>query len=141
MGSAPWDHGPWADNIDTVEALKEIHLGDLEGMFWSDAYETYGDVLQQWKVDPGNTRMPSGETLAEVQARVTGAIETLVQQHSGQKILVVSHGFALLSFLCSVLKIDLKNFRTLWLDPLGLSHIVYERERTYVRRINHVIGS
>jgi len=127
--------------ITALEALKEIYLGSLEGMYWDEAYTSYAHVLNQWKEDPGNTRMPDGETLAEVQGRVTSAIRDIVKKHEGQKILVVSHGFALLSFLCSVLHIDLKNFRSLWLDPLGLSHVVYEKERTFVRRINHVLSS
>jgi broad specificity phosphatase PhoE len=129
------------DEIQSIDDLKEIYLGDLEGMFWSDAYQEHSELLDQWKIDPGNTRMPHGETLNEVQTRVTLAISEILERHPAERILVVGHGFALLSYLCGVLGIDLKHFRRLWLDPLGLTEVVHSAERSYVRRINQPLGT
>jgi len=117
-------------------ALMELHLGELEGMYATEARERYAHVLTQWKEAPTSVHMPGGESLVEVQARVSNCIEDIVTQNPGGSVLVVAHGFALLSFVCHVLHLPLDNFRQLHLDHLGLTQIDCIAERMVLRRFN-----
>jgi broad specificity phosphatase PhoE len=114
----------------------ELHLGELEGMYGDEARERYAETLDQWKRAPTSVRMPGGESLDEVQKRVASCIDAIVESNPGGTVLVVAHGFALLSFVCHVLGLPLDNFRSLHLDHLGLTQIDCVPERMVLRRLN-----
>ena len=117
-------------------ALMELHLGELEGVYAAEAREQFPHILQQWKTSPSTIRMPGGESLTEVQQRVAECISDIVEQNPGGTVLIVAHGFALLSFVCHVLRLPLDNFRHLHLDHLGLTQVDCLPERRVLRRFN-----
>jgi broad specificity phosphatase PhoE len=81
-------------------------------------------------------QMPEGESLQEVQSRVAQCIKEIVEENPEGQVLIVAHGFALLSFVCHVLNLPLDHFRQLHLDHLGLTQIEVLPERMVLRRFN-----
>ncbi len=76
--------------IEFSEALKEIDFGDWTGKKVSEL-----DLLPEWK--QWNTwrsigRIPHGESMWEVQARVVGEIERLRRRFPAHKLALFSHG-------------------------------------------------
>jgi len=116
--------------------LMEINLGDLEGVYATEAREDFPEVLKQWKEAPSKVQMPKGESLRDVQSRVAQCIGRIIEDNVGGNVLIVAHGFALLSFVCHVLELPLDNFRHLHLDHLGLTQVEILPERTVLRRFN-----
>ena len=102
-------------------ALREIRLGDWEGLHLDELAARYPESRAAWLADPGAAEVPGGETLTAVQARVVARLAEIVVAHRGHRVLVVGHGFATLSYLCHVLELPLRSFRTLWLDNVGLT--------------------
>ncbi len=72
------------------EGLREFDLGDWEGRTFEDLRETE-DLWGRWAKDP-TFAPPNGESPASFGARVQQAMQELVARHTGQTILIVSHG-------------------------------------------------
>jgi len=68
----------------------EIHAGDAEGLTYEEIRERFpidgdsGDVLDR--------RIPGGETWSECYARVGRRMRRTVEDHPGQRVVVVGHG-------------------------------------------------
>lgn len=112
--------------------LRELALGDWEGLYTEEIVERFGDDRLAWQRDPASFRMPGGESFLELNQRVSVGIDQLVARHDADAtVVVVSHGYALLSFFVGMLQMPVANFRTLWLDPTGVSEVhVSDSQRT-----------
>jgi broad specificity phosphatase PhoE len=75
--------------------LREIHQGDWQGLLVGDIQARYGDAFQRRKLDPLNVAPPGGETVRQVQNRVTAAVEDILAKHPDGRVAIVSHGFSL----------------------------------------------
>ncbi len=71
--------------------FKEIGFGDWEGKTAAEIQaETPGALESFWR-DPVNEKPPGAEPLVDFQKRIESAWTELLEQHQGQKILVVCH--------------------------------------------------
>jgi broad specificity phosphatase PhoE len=85
---AAHDHGL---RIDVRDALKEIHLGALQGRFRD---ERDPDALCMWKAREVNVpafRPQGGETFLELERRVQACLRDLLADYAGKTFLVVGH--------------------------------------------------
>ncbi|NLJ59143.1 MAG: histidine phosphatase family protein [Tissierellia bacterium] len=74
------------------EGLKELNLGDFEGMRYEDIKNEYGKLLSRIEGDPFNVRYPNGENLNEFSERVKIAFNEIVEEYKNKTILIVAHG-------------------------------------------------
>ena len=119
------------------ERLREMSLGDWEGLRTEEIVERFAREREAWQRAPETFRMPNGESFIELNQRVTAAIEELVSRHEpGSTVVVVSHGYALLSYLVGMLGMPTVKFRSLWLDPTGLCEVRVEDSHYTLRRFN-----
>lgn len=117
--------------------LREMSLGDWEGLHTSEIMGRFAEQREAWQRDPASFRMPNGESFSELNGRVTAAIADLVESHEqGQTVVVVSHGYALLSFFVGMLEMPVAGFRRLWLDPTGVSEVRVHGADRLLRRFN-----
>ena len=75
--------------------LREIHQGEWQGLSVSEIEARYGEAFRRRKLDSYNVAPPGGETVEQVRLRVVQAFEEIIARHSGDRVAVVSHGFAL----------------------------------------------
>ena len=75
-------------------ALRELNIGIWEGMTWADIQEHYPYEWQERLNDIVNYRVPEGENLLDLEARLMPAVDRIVQMHQGEEVLVVAHGGA-----------------------------------------------
>ncbi len=78
--------------IQTVPALRELHIGDWEGKTWEELQASYPDEWQARLADIVNYRVPNGESLVDLAARIRPALKEIVERHPGEDILLVAHG-------------------------------------------------
>lgn len=71
--------------------LMEIGFGEWEGRTAAELLEEDPDRLKRFWSDPLNNVPPGAETLSEFETRVIGAWDDILQQHSGQHLLLVGH--------------------------------------------------
>ncbi len=72
--------------------LRELNIGIWEGMTWEEISQRWPDEWQARLADLVNYRVPEGENLLDVEARVMPVITEIVEHHQGQEVLVVGHG-------------------------------------------------
>jgi len=124
--------------VQTERRLREMHLGDFEGVPASTVHAENPELISRWVNDPADVRMPgpNAETLTEVQARAWEAVSALVDAHRGGRIAVVSHTFTLLMLVCRVLDLPIRAFRRLHIDRASITEIQWNRFGAAMRRFN-----
>ena len=116
-------------------SLREIEAGELEGVTTSDMGRRLSELLTQHGVA---TRLPGGESLAEVQRRSWDAVRRLSRQHPDGVIVLVSHYFVVLAVVCSVLGLPLPGIRRLRLSNGSISIISLDGQVPLLERFNDV---
>jgi len=72
--------------------LRELNIGVWEGLTWQEIAQRWPMEWQARLSDLVNYRVPEGENLLDVEARVMPVVAEIVERHKGQEILVVGHG-------------------------------------------------
>ena len=96
----------------TDPRLREINLGQWEGMLVSDVRLQFSTAWEERQRNPLNARAPGGETLPEVAARLEQAFNDIASTYPTGKVLVVSHGLAMKAMVCLARRLPLGNAYT-----------------------------
>ncbi len=98
-----------------LPALRELDTGDWKGTLYADLEARHPGALQRWIAAGGFERLPGpdGESVCDVRARLTACLAELAARHAGQRVIAVSHGWALGILLACVQGLDPhETFRT-----------------------------
>ena len=102
----------------------------LEGLLEADYGEWTGKKLKDlakttlWKVvqaAPSAARFPGGESIREMQARIVGALERVVNDHPGETVVAVSHSDPIKAALAHFTGLHLDMFQRLVVSPASCS--------------------
>jgi 2,3-bisphosphoglycerate-dependent phosphoglycerate mutase len=91
----------------------EIHPGEVDGATWDDFNERFRGP--DWKWDAHAPVSPGGESWATFVERVGGALDRVVEEHSGRTILIACHG--------GIVRASLLHFLGLPLDSGEISEV------------------
>jgi broad specificity phosphatase PhoE len=72
--------------------LREIYLGDWEGLRTDEIAERFPDAWARWREEPDWDLVPAGEGAARFEARVIATLDEILDRHSHGDVLVVTHG-------------------------------------------------
>ena len=72
--------------------LREVNIGVWEGLTWQQIQSRWPEEWKARLADLVNYRVPEGENLLDVNARVIPILKEALQRHTGQEILFVAHG-------------------------------------------------
>jgi len=72
--------------------LQELHFGEWEGHSATQLMETDAEGLGLFWADPYAFTPPQGEPVLAFSARVLAAVARLQKAHSGERVLLISHG-------------------------------------------------
>lgn len=76
-------------------ALREMHFGAWENRMWSEVNAQDPAAIRAFWEDPGDIQAPDGESWNMLLARVTGAVDRLLDSHD--TVIVVAHFGAILA--------------------------------------------
>jgi broad specificity phosphatase PhoE len=114
--------------VEVDQGLRELKVGELEGMSVSNLSTTFSQFLMQWWQDGGTVKLPNGESLVELQQRAWKAVERLLERHKnnpghneGTTVVVVSHYFVTLAIILKALNLPLDYFTKFKVDLGGVS--------------------
>ena len=114
--------------VEVDQGLRELKVGELEGMSVSNLSTTFSQFLMQWWQDGGAMKLPNGESLVELQQRAWKAVERLLERHKtnpehneGTTVVVVSHYFVTLAIILKALNLPLDCFTKFKVDLGGVS--------------------
>ena len=101
--------------------LRELSLGDLEGVTGAEMRAGWPEVYATWRNNPADVVMPNGESLVQLQERAWQVILEIEEAHAGDEdVVVVSHNFTIRTIICAILDIPLYNFHRM---SLGLGSL------------------
>ncbi len=118
--------------------LREIFGGDWEGEKFSDLAKNYPEEFGIWLNDLGSARCPGGETVLDLQKRVTEALLQIAQENEGKKVVIATHATPVRVIqACSDGKTlaDMKN--TPWVSNASVSFIKYEEGKFITERAGY----
>ncbi len=90
--------------IECCAALQEIDFGRWENKTFEEVAEEEGTLVANWQQDPTHFTFPEGESLAAFSLRINTIVE-MIQGHSGQQILLITHGGVIRYLICKFLRI------------------------------------
>lgn len=100
--------------LNTLDALREIHLGSWEGRLQDEIKEDYPDQHAMYWEDPSQFQLPGAETFQQLQHRAVSTVETIAAEQPGKTILIVSHGLFIKSLLAHY---EGRHLRDIWQPP------------------------
>jgi probable phosphomutase (TIGR03848 family) len=103
--------------------LLECEFGDWTGAKLGDLRK-----LPEWNTVqryPSGFRFPNGESFAEMQTRMVGALDKLVARHPGETIVAVSHADPIKAAVAQALGTHLDLFQRIVISPCSISAILY----------------
>jgi probable phosphoglycerate mutase len=72
--------------------LREIFLGDWEGLRTHELAERFPEAWARWTDEPNWDLVPGGEGAAMFETRVIAALDAIFEQHGHGDVLAVTHG-------------------------------------------------
>ena len=126
--------------LHAVHDLRELSLGEWEGLTVEEVSARPGDPYARWVRDPVACLPPGAEPLPEVQARVVRAMADIAAAHpNGQDVLVVCHGGVISAYLAHCLGLPLSSIWRLTLSNGSITEVVPPRVRM-VNSTRHLLG-
>ena len=129
--------------VEVDQGLKELRVGDLEGMSLANLGITFSQFLIQWWQERGTLKLPNGESIIELQQRAWNAVEKLLEKHKTSPehntetaVVVVSHYFVTLTIILKALELPLDYFNKFKVDPSGISIIEFRDGRARLVTFN-----
>ncbi len=107
--------------LEIDDRLKEIDVADLEGRSLDDLNATFTRFLMQWQKDREAADLPHGEKLQELQNRAWMVIQTLLEAHHEETVVLVSHYFVIMAIVLRALDLPLETMVKFKLAPCGIS--------------------
>jgi probable phosphoglycerate mutase len=120
--------------VRTDKGLLEADVGDWTGMELKKAAR-----LKEWKVvqrHPSAFRFPGGESLAEMQVRMTSALARLCAAHPGGTIVAVSHADPIKAATIDALGAHLDTYQRLVISTCSVTAILYADVTPAVLSVN-----
>ena len=97
--------------------LKELSLGELEGVTGEEMRNGWPEVFAAWRTGPEKMTMPNGESLGQLRDRAWQVILDIEQKHSSEEsVVVISHNFAIRSIINELLGVPLEYFHRMSLN-------------------------
>ena len=85
---------------------------------------------------PSGFRFPKGESFAEMQTRITGAVAGLCQRHPGQTIVAVSHADPIKAAVAAAMGTHLDLFQRIVVSPCSITAVLYGADGPIVLAVN-----
>lgn len=119
-------------NVDhvTIQELREIDFGQLEGLSDEEILERFGDFKQEQQKMEADLPYPGGESAGDVIRRVMPVLES-IGQGDQERVAVVTHGGVIRSVVSHILGMEPGKYRLLGrdLENCGVTELEYNRER------------
>ncbi len=96
--------------------LREMGVGEWEGLLVSEIDQKYPGQYDIWRTAPTKIRLKGGELFTDTQQRAWKTFWEIVKKHEGKNVLIVSHMMCISSILLTIAGIPLDE---IWQHPIG----------------------
>ena len=123
--------------LDHDPGLREIHFGDWEMKHHTAIEAEDPHRIRAYWEQPGDVRAPGGETWNEAFARVSAAVDRLIETHEGADIIAVAHFGAIVTQIQRALDMTAYDAFANRIDNLSVTRIEFDGA-WQVGPINHL---
>lgn len=117
--------------------LREIHLGDWEGMTPEEVDKLYEKGYQRWLKKPSACLIPRAEGIVHFKKRVCDRVRTIARTNRGKTVLIVTHGGVITALLSDWLGADFDHLLlNLQIDNTSLTIVDETTARVRLQTIN-----
>lgn len=114
--------------INTLPALKEVDVGELEGRMGAELKIRFDEFICRSGQEA--VQLPGSELLCDVQKRAWDTIQSIKNQHSEGTVVVVTHYFVIMAIVCQVLNLPLYQITRLRLSTGSISSITLDGDNS-----------
>lgn len=111
-------------SILTDERLKEVNVGEFDGLSTLEMSKTFSELLLEWWKG-GRERLPGGESFIELQDRCWSVVDPYIESRAHENLVVVSHYFVTLSIIFRALGLPLEMLVRFRMDPASISELEF----------------
>lgn len=120
--------------------LSEMDFGEAEGLTLATMSETFPDMALRFAdITDYDARFPGGESRREFHTRVREALDRIVSDHAGERLVVVAHGGVIASLLAQVLGDDPNDWRRYSIDNCSVTHLELATHAPVAHLLNDVV--
>ena len=106
--------------------LREMYYGDWESLAYTELSKTQAEALRAWFTGKSFSP-PGGESLQDVRNRTAEAIRELVSKHTGERLLIASHGQAIGAMVAELLQVPLESTWSFGLANTAITKLSFSR--------------
>lgn len=117
------------------DSLGETRYGQLDGKTVQDVMKT--DLWEKFRACPSRTRFPGAETLYEVQVRVVGELEEILQDHPRGSIAVVTHADPVRVAVAHYIGLPLDLVGRIWVSPASVTILRFDEWEQRLTHLSH----
>jgi probable phosphoglycerate mutase len=125
--------------VQISNALNEVDFADWTGRKIAELDTT--EDWKRWNAFRSGARVPKGESILEVQARVVGFIDQLCRDFPDQRIALVSHGDPVRTALIYFLGSPPEFIRRIEIDPASVTILSIDNWDAHVLGVNLRFGA
>jgi probable phosphoglycerate mutase len=107
--------------VQICEDIQEINYGEWTGRTLEELRPQ--EQWKHWNSFRSGTRIPNGESMLEIQARVISCMQQLRERHPNEVIALVSHGDVIRAAVAYCLGVPLDMFQRIEISPASVSII------------------
>jgi len=127
--------------------LREINAGAWEGMNFEELAIRFPGAFERWVNTVGLASCTDGESVAQLQQRVRGAVEDIVRRHPGETLCIATHATPIRVMECVWRDLPLAEMHTIpWVknasvtiaeyDENGVGHLVERDIHAHLGTLN-----
>lgn len=123
-------------SVEILDGLKEINGGDFEGVSFLDLPKLFPEAYEKWEHQPHLAQLPNGESMVQFQERVLDALQTIIQRHPDQTVIIITHGAVIRVWTNWLLGFDLSQIRRVpWCENTSVMHVLCENGKCRLEKI------
>ena len=108
-------------NVLSMPGIIDIDYGEWQGLSTEEVIARDGQLYSEWIENPDKVKFPSGESFAEVRERVSKVVDSLIQQHEKESVVLVSHKVICQILILSLLGLDNSHFWQITQDVCAMN--------------------
>lgn len=129
---------PHGLEVQPVQGLIEVDVGDWEGRAWDEIERTDPEAYRAFMTDATVHPYLGGENLQTVLDRTAPTFEKLLAENLGRAIVAVAHNVVNRAYLAELLGLPLARYRWVPQDNCGVNLLRYRTGKVKVVTVNSV---
>jgi len=122
--------------LSVVPEFREIDAGELDGLTTREMGSRYATFWEDWSQGDPSTRLPSGESLEELQNRAWWAVERILERHVDGAAVMVAHMFTNMVVIAKAIDLDLRHVLHLRQDTAAVNIVEFSTQRNVLTLLN-----